>query len=314
MARTNVEVESLPRAQKVADILGVSLREVVGTMALLWMDSQEILKTHGSFEEIMDWSRLYTLEKADQERWLSALIRFRFLSLDGNQYKIHGNDVQIQSRVEKLDLAHKGGAATKARWEKIKASKIEAEGRTIAEAMPTAIAEAMPDAMPDGQHSASLFNAVQGNSIQCNSMQFKKVCEIEKIETPEKPPADLATAKIGKSVNQVIARYCELWKAKYNTPVSFSGKWTGNAKTLVKDHGLPKTIALVEAFLEMNDSWFLQKRHAFDLILTDLAKITHYAGTGVSITQTQINQVDKTLANKAAGEAAAAYFRNKGKQ
>lgn len=114
--------------------------------------------------------------------------------------------------------------------------------------------------------------------------------------------------EIGKQVSQVIARYCELWKARYNTNVSMSGKWAGNAKTLVSDHGVKRSIELVEAFMEMNDSWFIQNRHSFDLILLKLAQINHYAGTGVQITKTQINQLDKTQTNKNAGEEAAEHF------
>lgn len=124
----------------------------------------------------------------------------------------------------------------------------------------------------------------------------------------EKPSADSATAEIGKTASEVIARYCELWKAKYKTQPAFSGKWAGNAKTLVKDHGKDKAILLVEAFMEMNDRWFLDNRHSFDLILTKLASITHYAGTGVQITQTQLHQLDKTISNKNAGDEAASFF------
>lgn len=126
---------------------------------------------------------------------------------------------------------------------------------------------------------------------------------------PEKPSADSADAEIKKLASQLIARYCELWKAKYKTNVSMSGKWAGNAKTLIKDHGLNRSLELVESFMEMNEHVWC--RHSFEQILLKLATISHYAGTGVQISKTQINQLDKSQANKAAGEDAAAYFRKK---
>lgn len=129
------------------------------------------------------------------------------------------------------------------------------------------------------------------------------------IPKEKKPSADSANAEVGKLASQVIARYCELWKSKYKTNISFSNKWAGNAKTLVKDHGLNRSLELVESFMEMNDSWFLQNSHSFDLILTKLASIARYDGTGVQINKTQAIQLDKSQANKSAGDDAAAYFR-----
>lgn len=117
------------------------------------------------------------------------------------------------------------------------------------------------------------------------------------VVNPKKPSADSATAELGKQASQVIARYCELWKARYNTSPAFSQKWAGNAKTLVKDHGLQRSLTLVEAFLEMKDTFFIQRRHSFELLLTSLSQIVHYAGTGAVITNTQLKQIDQAQTN-----------------
>lgn len=129
--------------------------------------------------------------------------------------------------------------------------------------------------------------------------------------TPKKATPDSPHGEIGKQASELIGRYCELWKAKYKTNVSVSGKWAGNAKTLVKDHGLKRSVELVEAFMEINDTWFIQNRHSFDLILTKLAQINHFAGTGVQITQTQLRQADQAQANKSAAEIAISIIKNR---
>lgn len=128
---------------------------------------------------------------------------------------------------------------------------------------------------------------------------------------PKKPSADSANAELGKQSQLLIAHYCEAWKAKYKTNANVSGMMAGNAKTLIKDHGLNRSLGLVDAFMSMNDTWFIKHRHSFELILTNLAAITHFAGTGVQVTNTQLTQLDKTLSNKNAADGAAAIFRQK---
>jgi hypothetical protein len=157
-------------------------------------------------------------------------------------------------------------------------------------------------------------DAHERNDDETNANVTDTRTHVTNTKSKTKPSAESASADLGKQSSEVIARYCELWKARYKTNISFSNKWAGNAKTLVKDHGKARAIELVEAFMEMNDRWFLDNRHSFDLLLTKLASITHYAGTGVVVTQTQLNQLDKTQANKTALQGAIDYFKNQGDQ
>ena len=129
----------------------------------------------------------------------------------------------------------------------------------------------------------------------------------------KKKKKETAGAVVNDSTRKLISCYCELWKKRYGANPSFSGKWVGNAKTLFKDHGEKKSLELIEAFLEMNDSYFIGRRHPFDMILTDIAKISHFASTGAQITKTELMQIDKTITNKNSVAAAAEYFKNGGK-
>lgn len=168
MARINIEEKSYKRIQRLADFVGCSRREALGTVGLLWGESQELLKTDGTREEIIDWSELYALSAEEVEKWFSSMIRARVISAVGDgKWRIHGNELQIEARVSRLNSSLKGGEATKKRWKLLKMAKNTAssgpeDGLRKADSMPAAIHE--------------LSNSISGpglcNAIQFNSMQF----------------------------------------------------------------------------------------------------------------------------------------------
>lgn len=120
-----------------------------------------------------------------------------------------------------------------------------------------------------------------------------------------------ASNGLGKDTSLAIARYCELWKEKYNGRVDISGKAAGQIRTLVKDHGLKRTIEIIESFFAMTHRDFIAKRHDVFLILVNLPSISHFIATGAQITHTQLNQIDRSSTNKNAGDAAANFFMKK---
>jgi hypothetical protein len=150
-------------------------------------------------------------------------------------------------------------------------------------------------------------NAAPRARLEYKNKEYKNK-ESKKEEKRTLRNDDSVKTESNEDVKLLIAHYCDAWKTKYKTNVSMSGKWVGNAKTLIRDHGLKKSTYLINAFMQMNDSWFIKKRHAFDLILTNLAEINHFAGTGISVTNAQLNQLDKTQSNKKAAEEAGEYF------
>lgn len=181
MARINIEEEAWPRIYKAAEILKIRAQFVAGHLTCMWHESQDILKTHGTREEILDWLGILDSEcDSSHDRWLGALVRTRFISSDdGNQsFKIHGNETQINNRVAKMSTSAKGGEATKRKWATIQAQRqAQAEGAPPdTPDGPDERAEGRPDGLPPaGRDQAE----TRHNSMQCNSMQFNAIQEIK---------------------------------------------------------------------------------------------------------------------------------------
>lgn len=100
----------------------------------------------------------------------------------------------------------------------------------------------------------------------------------------------------GSRTQALIARYCELWKARYGRNPVITKRDSGIAKRLAADLG-DQAVELLEAYFAMNSSFFQQK--AFDLMTfeNNLKPIQAYHDTGSKITQAQARQIDKRQTN-----------------
>jgi len=163
MARINIEEECFSRLSKLVDLLGCDAREALGTLAFLWHDSQDILKDHGTTEEISDWLRITKLPESEQTRWIKTLCKARFLTeVEPGFFLIHGNETQIENRLKHLEKSKKGAESTRRKWEEMRAKK---KGHRQATGHATGIPQA-------GQcHATTTPNTIQGNAIQDNARQ-----------------------------------------------------------------------------------------------------------------------------------------------
>jgi len=156
--RLNIEEECFSRLSRFVDLMGIDAREALGTLAFLWHDSQDELKTQGTFDEIVDWCRITKLTKDDQERWIKTLCRARFLTeVETGVFLIHGNLSQIDNKLKHLNKSRKGGEATRLKWE------MRREGHSPTTGIATGLAQV-------GQRGATgRLNAMQGNAMQENN-------------------------------------------------------------------------------------------------------------------------------------------------
>jgi len=116
--------------------------------------------------------------------------------------------------------------------------------------------------------------------------------------------ASPAPADAVPTPNLLIAFYCEEYKSKYKFNPPIDGKSAGLAKTLLKDFGLEKAKKLIAAYLKMNDKRFIDKRHDFATMKLHLNSVAHFEQLGVSVTQTQLNQIDQRMARDDAFDSA----------
>ncbi len=162
MARVNIEDRCFgeQRLHKFAKAMDWTLREALGCIAYLWHESQEQLHTRCTIADIFDWC--WCKDEAESHKIATSLLEAGYMhSVGENLFEIHGNQIQIDARVKHLARAHKGGKSTRIKWKKIRElqqSESNEEKAGLA---------AMPQASPN----LAQYNARQGNTKQCNSMQ-----------------------------------------------------------------------------------------------------------------------------------------------
>ena len=129
----------------------------------------------------------------------------------------------------------------------------------------------------------------------------------KELNTGAKPPSAVAEFP-GR---QFIAAYCEAYKAKYTVNPVIDGRAQGIAKRVVDSKngiGPTKAIALVKAYLQMNDQWFLKKKHDLFTFEQNLNSIELFAETGKQITNNLAQQIEISDQNRSVIDD---YFRER---
>jgi len=278
MARINIEEESWARVYRLAEILGISVREAVGTVACLWHRSQDLVQTHGTFEDLIEWSSLSKLSEDDQKKWIAALEKSRFASrLNPDQFEVHGNKIQIENRISKTSKASKGGQALKKKLSQLK--KFQAGLKP-----PSGRLGAGPRGLNAIQCNAIQFKAEQSNAIQDRSEQNNLISEKQNSSNSQKASA-------------FVAAYCIRFKTRWGDSPEIMGKDAGIAKRLAKTLGQDKFELYLDAFFSMPDAWLVKIKHPLAAFESKLNEIVVYANTGNFTTSRQVQQADDHASN-----------------
>lgn len=206
MARINIESDSWPRFYKLSDLTGRPFVECIGVVVTLWHASQDIMKTHGSKSEILEWSYLFKFDDELREKYFSALKSVRFISEESEgSFCVHGNKIQIDGMVSRISKAHKAAKSMKKKWSDLKklqetSKRPPRDLREISEA---------PNAMQ--------FNAMQVNATQSNAYSSCTSVELStKVPTGKINPREHV---VFKTKEELISAFDEdtahLWKSLY---------------------------------------------------------------------------------------------------
>jgi hypothetical protein len=273
MARINIEEEAWVRIYRLADTLGISVREAVGTVACLWHQSQDLVKSAGTINEILDWASLTKISDVEKQNWISALEKSRFLlRLNDEHFEIRGNAIQIESRISRIDRSRKGAKALMKKVRQVKA--LEAGLRQA----PSRVEPGLK-ALNSGQ-----FNAIQGNSIQCNSGQGILISKNKNSSNSQKASA-------------FVAAYCSRFKNRWGHNPEILGKEAGIAKRLAKTLSLEKFEIYLDAYFAMPDAWLGKTKHPLASFETKLNEIVAFANNGTFTTSKQVAQADEFASN-----------------
>lgn len=253
MARVNVEEEAFARIGKLAGYMGVSDREAGGTVLMLWRDSQDVLAIEGTHEDIVDWARLYGLDEIAVERWLRALVRARFISpTNDGKYRIHGNDVQIEGRVNRMKKGVKGADAIKRKWRLLQA--VPKQSRSTL----------------DPQQ----FRAIQGSSIQGSSEQFSSM------QNSAGQECSRGASRADSPGSVVWASYSEAYSKRYGTEPVRNAKANSLCKQLVQRLGADDAPLVAAFYLGHSNQYYVQQGHALPPLIRDAEKLRTEWATG----------------------------------
>lgn len=117
----------------------------------------------------------------------------------------------------------------------------------------------------------------------------------------EKKPAEPGFSLTAQAFSQdLIARYFELWEKKYQGRAPLMPPDFKKLKDLSANLGHEVAVGLLESYFAMPDSWFLTKRHDVQSLMSNLAKVQHFAGTGKTVTSrdAKASETSQSLANQ----------------
>lgn len=112
---------------------------------------------------------------------------------------------------------------------------------------------------------------------------------------PENQPAQAEPEIFG--AKEFIARYCELFKERYQTNPVVRGKQAGIVKRVLKDVPLTRALVYLEAFFQMPDAWLVKTKHPLDSFESKMNEITVFANTGTFTTSRQVRQADDAVSD-----------------
>ncbi len=96
----------------------------------------------------------------------------------------------------------------------------------------------------------------------------------------------------------IVSHYCDTWKSRYGTNPTILGADGKRLKSFAQTVGLPRARLLIQAFLDMNDSWFLTKRHDVATLIGSMNAVTQFLDTGQTLTKSDIKNAEVLSTNE----------------
>ena len=97
-----------------------------------------------------------------------------------------------------------------------------------------------------------------------------------------KTPSKVVTEKKVEGARRLIATYCDAYKLRYGISPPITGQVAGQAKNLLGTIPLDRACEMVQAYLQMEDRWFLTKCHDFPTFAGNLGKVAVSLANGTA--------------------------------
>lgn len=98
----------------------------------------------------------------------------------------------------------------------------------------------------------------------------------------------------GQATSMFIATYCTAFKERWKTPpVQIAGRYLGAAGRMVAELGVERACQLVSTYLEMNDGYFLSRKHDLLTMESSLNSIAIKHDTGKTLSRADIRGMEQ---------------------
>jgi len=126
-----------------------------------------------------------------------------------------------------------------------------------------------------------------GNKIKQNKIKQNKFLTGDSKVTKEKRTASGASGKqkTPSEIAPLIGSWVEAWKSRYKTRPPIGGKDRGILLRLLKDYGLVRVQNLMRAYIDMNDHFYLTKRHDLVTLEANISAVTAKLDSGITISR-----------------------------
>lgn len=279
MARVCVEARAL--AEKRLEILMKAMRwrksQAIGTLVLLWHDSQEMRIAHASERQLMDW--LDARNDAEARRIIDALVRAYYVekveAIGGALYHIRGNKKHVQALDAMDDGRRKGGERTSelnknARIDQVKAEKVSAH--------------------PDGERAAILFSSTLLSSSLCSSTLISSE---ESSSEVAKAPALIKPKKANPDNKKTFDAYSAAYQSRYGEPPVKNATVNSQISNFVKRIGADEAPQVAAFYVAHNNAFYVSTMHSVGIMLKDAEKLRTEWATGMRMLGSKAREVER---------------------
>lgn len=113
--------------------------------------------------------------------------------------------------------------------------------------------------------------------------------------TPQKIEAPVEQSSTTKDL---VAHYCDTWKARYGFNPPISPKVAGQIKRMMSDYGFEKCKIYITAYCNMPDQWFVTKRHDLPTLLANINSVAQFAETGRMLTRKETKAIEERVSTQ----------------
>ena len=208
----------------------------------------------------------------------SALLRVGLAEVRGEEVYIRGSSAHHDWIISKQEAGTAGGKKS-AEVRLTKTGSAQPKPRSTPEA-DSKHARSTPEADSSAPNPLTLTLPLSP-PLTLPASSDSLISKEEKSKNPASPNA-----------GAFIARYCQSWKDRYDSRPEITGKERGIAKRLTQDIGVERSCSLLEAFFQMENQWFLTKRHDLTTFEQNLNAVVQFHDTGQQVSAVQARHSD----------------------